>query len=154
MAYKYTNAIQELRGVKPTTSRTPSLNPSSYIKVGPAFGGGTRWQDENGDIWCSDAWWLNDPNLHLYPEGQPELGDLMQANPAILHDKRCPCYPRRPRILCTCGLYEILLAHSEAPIPPNYGQVPQARVDGCGPDCLGCCEAVLPKGDGDENWEE
>ena len=110
-----------------------------------------------------NRWWIDDPQdpaaLARYPNGQPELADLLQANPAILHDKGCPCYPRCPRILCTCGLYEILLENSDEPIPPNYGQIPYECIDGCGPRCTESCELESPEGDEPEKalmfgWED
>ncbi len=93
-----------------TETHRQDTDQNPYINLGPDGCGGIRWQDKtNGSIWCSDLWWSEDPNLDQYPYGQPELADLMQASPTILHDKGCPCYPRRPRILCMCRLYEVLL---------------------------------------------
>lgn len=93
-----------------TETRRQDTDQNPYINLGPDGCGGIRWQDKtNGSIWCSDLWWSEDPNLDQYPYGQPELADLMQASPEIKHDQSCPCYPRKPRTLCVCGLYEILL---------------------------------------------
>src|ERR1019366_8973196 len=109
-----------------TETRRQDTDQNPYINLGPDGCGGIRWQDKtNGSIWCSDLWWSEDPNLDQYPYGQPELADLMQASPEIKHDQSCPCYPRKPRTLCVCGLYEILLD------PDGYGPEMDECPNGC-----------------------
>jgi hypothetical protein len=105
--------------------KTQDTGQNPYINLGPDGCGGIRWQDKtNGSIWCSDLWWSKDPNLVQYPYGQPELAALMQASPTILHDKSCPCYPRHPRIVCICGLYEALLDPAHVSLPRPLAEQP------------------------------
>jgi hypothetical protein len=119
-----------------------------------------------------------DTDQNPYPNGQPELQAMLIASPEILHDKSCPCYPRKDGVLCLCGLYEILLddlmgVYDCACMEPrpdtngdsleNYGAsctkckgfviwpkwTQELCPNGCGDRCTGSCEAVPGKG---QDW--